>query len=138
MKPEINSSPSFSNDNAAPSIASGAPLDAPLDTRTWGTNPLTLRRDDVGDQTILRLAGSFDAISTPEVRSTLDAVVSDRRARVAIDLSALRLIDSSGVGAVVSLYKRVREQGGSVRLEGLRGQPLAILRLLGLDRVLAA
>jgi anti-sigma B factor antagonist len=55
---------------------------------------------------------------------------------VVVDLSFLRVIDSSGVGAIVSLYKRVRATGGDVRVVGLRDQPLAIFQLLRLDRVL--
>ena len=46
------------------------------------------------------------------------------------------MVDSSGVGALVSLYKRVRGQGGEVVVIGLRDQPLAIFRLLRLDRVM--
>ena len=46
------------------------------------------------------------------------------------------MLDSSGVGALVSLYKRVRAQGGQVVMIGLRDQPLAIFRLLRLDRVM--
>jgi anti-anti-sigma factor len=46
------------------------------------------------------------------------------------------MLDSSGVGALVSLYKRVRAQGGDVVVTGLRDQPLAIFRLLRLDRVM--
>ena len=103
-----------------------------------GSDPLRFKRTDRGDQTIVTLEGSFDALSTPRVRSTLDALVTDKRPDVAMDLSSLRSIDSSGVGAVVSLYKRVRAQGGRVRVQGLHGQPLAIFRLLRLDRVLAA
>jgi anti-anti-sigma regulatory factor len=46
------------------------------------------------------------------------------------------MVDSSGVGALVSLYKRARAQGGAVIVTGLRDQPLAIFRLLRLDRVM--
>ena len=46
------------------------------------------------------------------------------------------MLDSSGVGALVSLYKRVRAYGGEVVMIGLRDQPLAIFRLLRLDRVM--
>src|SRR5438105_1309163 len=90
-------------------------------------------REDTGAETLVRLRGSFDALSAPQARPALDAVVSDQRSAVAIDLSALRLIDSSGVGAIVSLYKRVRAQGGQVSVRGLNGQPLAIFQLLRLD-----
>jgi anti-sigma B factor antagonist len=40
------------------------------------------------------------------------------------------------VGAIVSLYKRVRADGGDVFVVGLQGQPLSIFRLLRLDRIL--
>lgn len=85
----------------------------------------------------MRLEGTFDALSAPTARPALDAVVRDQRSPVAIDLSGLRLIDSSGVGAIVSLYKRVRAQGGRVSVQGLNGQPLAIFQLLRLDRLMA-
>jgi anti-sigma B factor antagonist len=67
----------------------------------------------------------------------IDSVVSARPRRVLVDLSGVNLIDSSGVGAIVSLYKRLRQEGGDVRVAGLREQPLAIFKLLRLDRVLA-
>jgi anti-sigma B factor antagonist len=98
---------------------------------------MTFSRNDQGELTLLRIEGALDAMSTPELRPMIDALVADRRARVEVELSGLRLIDSSGVGAIVSLYKRLRAQGGHVTVKGLRDQPLAIFRLLRLDRVLA-
>lgn len=96
---------------------------------------MTFSRTDNGDETVLRIEGALDAVTAPEIRPTLEALVAERRRRVVVDLSALRLIDSSGVGAIVSLYKRVRAHGGAVSVVGLRDQPLAIFKLLRLDRV---
>jgi anti-sigma B factor antagonist len=84
---------------------------------------------------LLRIRGELDALSAPELRPVLDKIVDERHADVTVDLSDLRLIDSSGVGALVSLYKRVRAQGGSVRFVGVRAQPLVIFKLLRLDIV---
>ena len=98
---------------------------------------MTFSRTDVGDVSILRIEGALDVMSTPELRPVIDAIVADKRPRVDVELAGLRLIDSSGVGAIVSLYKRMRAQGGQVAVKGLRDQPLAIFRLLRLDRVLA-
>jgi anti-sigma B factor antagonist len=92
-------------------------------------------RTDTGDETRLKIEGTLDAVTAPELRPALDTLVAERRPLVTIDLSALRLIDSSGVGAIVSLFKRVRAEGGEVRIAGLRDQPLAIFQLLRLDRV---
>jgi anti-sigma B factor antagonist len=96
---------------------------------------MTCQRTDDGNQTTLRIEGLLDAVSTAELRPVIEQVITERRPRVVVDLSTLRLIDSSGVGAIVSLYKRVRAEGGDVSFVGVRGQPLAIFRLLKLDRV---
>jgi anti-sigma B factor antagonist len=98
---------------------------------------MNFTRQDDGDATVLRISGSLDALSTPELRPTIDALVAEKRAAITVDLSELRLIDSSGVGAIVSLYKRMRVLGTRVEVVGLKEQPLAIFRLLRLDRVFA-
>jgi anti-sigma B factor antagonist len=86
--------------------------------------------------TRLVIEGELDAVSVAELRGDLEKLVKTRPSVVDVDLSQLRMVDSSGVGALVSLYKRVRAQGGSVVIKGLRDQPLAIFRLLRLDRVM--
>ncbi|NUP11634.1 MAG: STAS domain-containing protein [Polyangiaceae bacterium] len=92
-------------------------------------------RSDNGEETLVSIDGTLDALTAPELRPTLDAIVAEGRKNVMLDLSSLRLIDSSGVGALVSLLKRVRAYGGEVRISGLRDQPLAIFKLLQLNRV---
>jgi anti-sigma B factor antagonist len=85
---------------------------------------------------ILRIEGELDAITSTELRPALERLLAERHTRIEVDLSDLRLIDSSGVGALVFLYKRAREYGGAVNVTGTRDQPLSIFRLLRLDRVL--
>lgn len=92
-------------------------------------------RTDEGTETVLKIDGTLDAVTAPELRPTLDAMVTEGKKEITVDLSALRLIDSSGVGVLVSLFKRVRAYGGNVKLVGLKDQPLAIFKLLRLDRV---
>ena len=84
--------------------------------------------------TFLTIDGTLDAVSVSDLRGELDKVVEARPKTVEVDLSQLRMIDSSGVGALVSLYKRVRAKGGDVVIRGVRDQPLAIFQLLQLDR----
>jgi anti-sigma B factor antagonist len=96
---------------------------------------MNFNREDNGDVTVLRISGSLDALSTPELRPTIDALVAEKRSSITVDLKDLRLIDSSGVGAIVSLYKRMRALGAKVEVVGLKDQPLAIFRLLRLDRI---
>lgn len=92
-------------------------------------------RTDNGDETTLEIEGTLDAVTAPDLRSVVDLLVNERRKEVTLELSSLRLIDSSGVGVIVSLFKRIRANGGQVKIVGLRDQPRAIFRLLRLDRV---
>src|SRR5688500_15586846 len=96
---------------------------------------MTISRVDSGEDTTLRIEGVLDAVTSPSMRPVLDTLVGEQRKKITVDLEALRLIDSSGVGAIVSLFKRVKSYGGQMTIVGLRDQPLAIFRLLRLDRV---
>jgi anti-sigma B factor antagonist len=92
-------------------------------------------RDDDGDSSVLRIDGVLDAVTAPNIRRTIESLVAEQRKLITVDLSGLRLIDSSGVGVIVSLFKRANAYGGKVRVTGLKDQPLAIFKLLRLDRV---
>jgi anti-sigma B factor antagonist len=92
-------------------------------------------RTDNENEVRLKIDGNVDALTAPELRPIFDQIVADRRRRVIVDIEGVTMIDSSGVGAVVSLYKRVKAEGGQVLVVGARDQPLAVFKLLKLDRV---
>jgi anti-sigma B factor antagonist len=94
-------------------------------------------RTEVDGSVVLRIEGALDALTVRQIRPILDAVVADRPRRVTVDFEALTVIDSSGVGAIVSLFKRIKADGGDVVVVHAQEQPLAVLRLLRLDRVFA-
>jgi anti-sigma B factor antagonist len=87
-----------------------------------------------GDITVFAVSGNLDSLTVPEVRPEIEKIVSSGARKVALDLTGLEIIDSSGIGAIVSLFKRVRGMGGDVKIVGVRGQPLEIMKLLGLLR----
>lgn len=92
-------------------------------------------RIDVDGGLRLEIEGALDALTARDVRPIFDQVVADKPKKVTIDLEALTLIDSSGVGAIVSLYKRVKADGGQLVVVQAQDQPLAVLKLLKLDRL---
>jgi len=89
-----------------------------------------------GGTVTLNITGELDAVSVPDLRPVLDDLISKGHKRIVVDLSGLRLIDSSGVGAIVYLFRKLRAVGGTVSVRGAADQPLAILRLLKLDQIL--
>ena len=95
--------------------------------------PFEVSRTDV--ETTLVVRGSLDINSAPALAEEIDKIVATRPPRVVVDLATLDLIDSSGVAALVKLYKGVRNMGGAMTIAGARDQPLAIFKLLRMDKV---
>lgn len=83
---------------------------------------------------ILRIGGELDAVTTPDLRPSVEALLAERPTRVVVDVSELRLIDSYGVRGLVFLCKEAKEYGGVVTIHGLSDQPAAIFKLLHLER----
>jgi anti-sigma B factor antagonist len=96
-------------------------------------NPFDITRSD--HETSLVIRGSLDINSAPQLAEEIDKLVAGKVKRVAVDLTGLDLIDSSGVAALVKLYKGIRGHGGHVEMTGARDQPLAIFKLLRMDKV---
>ncbi len=92
-----------------------------------------MERDGI---TVLALHGNLDALTASGLKTEVIALADAKKTKVAVDLAKVTLIDSTGVGVLISLFKRTRAQGGAVRFAGLAGQPKEIFRLLRLDRSL--
>lgn len=90
-----------------------------------------------GDETRILVRGMLDVNTAPGLAEVVDDIIGERRTKVVVDLAALDIIDSSGVAVLVKLYKGVRSGGGHVQITGARDQPLAIFKLLRMDKVFA-
>jgi anti-sigma B factor antagonist len=93
-------------------------------------------RSERGAATLLRVSGSLDARTAGDLKAEVIAIGESGAKKVVVDLSRLTLIDSSGVGVLISLFKRVRAAGGQVCFAGVTAQPKEVFRLLRLDRSL--
>ena len=88
-----------------------------------------------GNTVMFTISGNLDAMTCLEVREQFEEALATTPEIVVVDLSGLRLIDSSGVGAIVWLFKRIRGAGGTFEIRGVTGQPLSIFKVLRLDKV---
>jgi anti-sigma B factor antagonist len=96
-------------------------------------NPFDVQRSDAG--TTLSIRGSLNINTAPALAEEIDKIIATKPKNVTVELGELDLIDSSGVAALVKLYKGVRHSGGNVTMSGARDQPLAIFKLLRMDKV---
>ena len=89
------------------------------------------------DGTLTRIAvrRMLDINTAPLLSEQIDKVLAGKPSKVVVDLAGLDIIDSSGVAVLVKLYKGVRTAGGTLEVTGARDQPLAIFKLLRMDKV---
>ena len=66
----------------------------------------------------------------------LDELASGTR-KVLVDFARTGYIDSSGLGVLVSLSKKIRDQGGDLRLAGLNEDLKTLFELTKLDTLFA-
>lgn len=83
------------------------------------------------------LQGDFDALGVPDIRQALEAIAEEEQAgRVVMNLTDVDFIDSSGIGAIVFLFKRLKAQQRVLELSGVRNQPKQLLELLRIHQVI--
>jgi anti-anti-sigma factor len=68
------------------------------------------------DRRIVHIKGKITFEYCPALQSRLDAVLNEKVREIAIDFKDVPFIDSSGIGEVLRLFKRMREAGGEVVL----------------------
>jgi anti-sigma B factor antagonist len=78
----------------------------------------------------------IDASVAVEFRSRLAELVEQGENLIALNLKDVEFIDSSGLGALVSVYKRI-ENAGSIRLFAVQDGVRSIFELTNLDHVFA-
>ncbi len=86
-----------------------------------------------GPETIVRLSGELEDESAAHVRQVFEQALSERPARLLIDLSELEFMGSTGIWLMVEAHRRCVEAGIRLRLEG---KPLpAVAQALALSGV---
>lgn len=89
-----------------------------------------------GDWTILAVSGEVDVATAPKFRQEIVALVESGARRLAIDLSAVGLLDSTGLGVLVGAVKRLRGHGGDLVIVCDENRIRKVFELTRLDRAI--
>ena len=96
----------------------------------------TVRKSDT-EVVIVEVDGQLIVGNRQELKQrVLDALEGGGR-RFVVDFTKTGYIDSSGLGVLVSLSKKIREQGGELRLAGLNEDLQTLFELTKLDTLFA-
>lgn len=82
---------------------------------------------------MVELAGDVDIAVKDELRARLDAA-AEQADTIDIDLSKVNYADSTALGLIIALQKRLRQRGGTVRLVAPSERMRKLLNYAGLER----
>jgi anti-sigma B factor antagonist len=97
--------------------------------------PVTTSVKTVDGWTVVEVAGELDVVGAPHLRSELVDLVNKGKHLMIVDFAAVEFIDSVGLGALVGALKRIRTEGGEMRIVGVNQHMGRVLRVTGLHRV---
>lgn len=86
-----------------------------------------------GGVTVVQVEGQLIVGNRHELKEVVQAALDGGERKLLVDFSRTGYIDSSGLGALVSISKRIREAGGDLRLAGLNDDLRSLFELTKLD-----
>ena len=86
-----------------------------------------------GGVSVIRVEGQLIVGNRQELKSLIQAGLEAGERKFLIDCSGTGYIDSSGLGALVTISKKVRESGGDLKLAGLNEDLRSLFELTKLD-----
>lgn len=88
-----------------------------------------------GGSTVMRLAGESD-MAAPGLRDALSAEVAKKPGLLLVEMSGLRFMDSSALGAVIAAYLELRRDGCVLALVSPTDMVARVLEVTGVGRMI--
>ncbi|GAB3085295.1 STAS domain-containing protein [Micromonospora schwarzwaldensis] len=86
--------------------------------------------------TVLEVRGELDMATSPQLHEALQRLVDAGTRQVVVDLAGVGFMDSSGLGALVVMFKALREAGGRLVLAAVRPPVRSVLAVTSVDRAI--
>ncbi len=99
--------------------------------------PFGVESTDDGPHLLLRIRGDVDLLAAPQLRTALLDAIQHESPQVALDLSAVSFIDSTGISVILWAWQRLNEQGRRLVLVAASRPVTRVLETAGLAELLA-
>lgn len=90
----------------------------------------------VDDLLVVFPRGALDADAAPKLTELSARLANQDGTHAAIDLAGVSFVDSTGIGALVSIHKQLKSFDKTVCFVGAKGQPADMLSFLRIDQVI--
>jgi anti-sigma B factor antagonist len=96
---------------------------------------MTLASEKHQQADVVRMPARVDAAAADTLRADLQSLASAGTGRLLLDMSAVKFVDSTGLGVMVTAMKAAKGRGGSLALFALPAKVRALVELTRLHLV---
>ena len=89
----------------------------------------------MGKDVIINIPTNFVVDEVATFRIQINKLIEEGNRNFIFNFSECNFIDSTGLGALVSIYKKCVEKGGSIKLKTLKPDVEKLFKLTRLDKV---
>lgn len=85
---------------------------------------------------LVEVRGELDMATSPQLRESLQRLIDAGDRQVVVDLAGVGFMDSSGLGALVTMFKTLRDVGGRLCLAAVQPAVRSVLSITSVDRAI--
>lgn len=86
---------------------------------------------------VFSLNGELDLSTANKLKDDLYKSVEEKLSDVVIDMTNLEYIDSTGIGVLVGLMKKLRTQGKDIKISNAKDNVKRIFKITGIDQIIS-
>ncbi len=94
-------------------------------------NKFSILRKTNGEVECLHLHGYLDALTAPELESSIEALIKDGKKMILVNFRNLDYISSAGLGVFMEFIEDLRKTGGDIKLTEMNPKVFSVFDLLG-------
>lgn len=96
---------------------------------------LTISTSTIGGADVVHCAGEIDVATAAQLRDVVQELFAGGSRAVALDMTEVTFMDSTGLGVVVGRLKTLRRAGGAMTIAVTAPRVRRVFEITGLDKV---
>ena len=91
---------------------------------------------DVGEVKVLQMEGSLDTQTSPQAQTLITQLIDQGATRIVVNFEKLDYVSSAGLRILLTTAKKLKANGGQLRVCGLNGDVQEAFRFAGFHMIL--
>ena len=96
---------------------------------------MNISKDFYDNYLLVTITGDLRAENIIDIRESFEQLQHEATQTLLFDVSNMKHIDSSGIGLLTFVFKRVKPKGVEMVIIGLNGQPKTLFEMLRINKV---